>query len=96
MAHYYRNVNAVVFVYDVNNSASFNSLPIWINECRKHNVSSDNVPHLLIGNKCDVESTNRVKTDAAQVNIFLIDFWRFGDFGDFSCLKERKYQIFEV
>jgi len=67
VAHYYRNVNAVVFVYDVNNPASFNSLPIWINECKKHNVSSETVPHLLIGNKCDVESQSRVRTDSAQI-----------------------------
>ncbi|KAI6214620.1 RAB-33 protein [Aphelenchoides besseyi] len=67
VAHYYRNVNAVVFVYDVNNVASFNSLPTWINECKKHNVSSDEVPHILIGNKCDISGESRVRTDVAQV-----------------------------
>uniref|UniRef100_A0AC34QVF0 Ras-related protein Rab-33 n=1 Tax=Panagrolaimus sp. JU765 TaxID=591449 RepID=A0AC34QVF0_9BILA len=68
VAHYYRNVNAVVFVYDVTNPKSFKSLPSWIQECRKHAVTSgDNTPHILIGNKCDLESENRVKTDEAQV-----------------------------
>jgi len=67
VAHYYRNVNAVVFVYDVNNPASFRSLPAWISECKKHSVSANDVPHILIGNKCDVNGPNRVRTDTAQV-----------------------------
>lgn len=68
VSHYYRNVNAVVFVYDVSNPSSFNSLTDWINECRKHSVSSTNdTPHILIGNKCDLTPENRVKTDIAQV-----------------------------
>lgn len=50
VAHYYRNVNAVVFVYDVTNPSSFKSLPSWIEECRKHSLTSgDNTPHILIG-----------------------------------------------
>ncbi|CAD5213893.1 unnamed protein product [Bursaphelenchus okinawaensis] len=67
VAHYYRNVNAVVFVYDVNNMKTFKSLPLWINECKKHGVTSDEVPHILIGNKVDLSTPNRVKTDEAQV-----------------------------
>ncbi|CAD5219337.1 unnamed protein product [Bursaphelenchus xylophilus] len=67
VAHYYRNVNAVVFVYDVNSPKSFKSLPLWINECKKHGVTSDEVPHILIGNKVDLSAPNRVRTDEAQV-----------------------------
>ncbi|VDK71220.1 unnamed protein product [Onchocerca ochengi] len=68
VSHYYRNVNAVVFVYDVNNPSSFHSLNDWISECRKHSVSSTNdTPHILIGNKCDLMQENKVKTDVAQM-----------------------------
>ncbi|KAL4002626.1 Ras-related protein Rab-33A domain protein [Acanthocheilonema viteae] len=68
VSHYYRNVNAVVFVYDVNNPSSFHSLNDWISECRKHSVSStNNTPHILIGNKCDLVLENRIKTDVAQI-----------------------------
>lgn len=42
--HYYRNVHAVVFVYDVTKMASFRNLQTWIevcNEgCRKGSLSS--------------------------------------------------------
>ncbi|EJW82252.1 hypothetical protein WUBG_06837 [Wuchereria bancrofti] len=68
VSHYYRNVNAVVFVYDVSNPSSFHSLNDWISECHRHSVSSTNdTPHILIGNKCDLTVENRVKTDVAQM-----------------------------
>ncbi|VDK18223.1 unnamed protein product [Anisakis simplex] len=68
VSHYYRNVNAVVFVYDVSNEKSFESLATWISECRNHSVSSSkDTPHIIIGNKCDLNPSNRVKTDYAQI-----------------------------
>ncbi|KHN77523.1 Ras-related protein Rab-33 [Toxocara canis] len=68
VSHYYRNVNAVVFVYDVSNPASFRSLSTWISECRNHAVAaSKDTPHILIGNKCDLNPDERVKTDFAQI-----------------------------
>ncbi|KAL3973621.1 solute carrier family 15, member 5 [Sarotherodon galilaeus] len=51
--HYYRNVHAVVFVYDITNAASFHSLPAWIEE-------------ILVGNKCDLQDSVQVNTDLAQ------------------------------
>lgn len=68
VSHYYRNVNAVVFVYDVSDPASFQALPGWISECNKHSVTaSKDTPHILIGNKCDLKTQNRVRTDYAQI-----------------------------
>ncbi|KHJ95070.1 Ras family protein [Oesophagostomum dentatum] len=70
VAHYYRNVNAVVFVYDVTSPSSFASLRSWINECEKNGLTADSeIPRILIGNKCDLKSASnqRVDTDAAQI-----------------------------
>lgn len=84
VAHYYRNVNAVVFVYDVFEPKSFKSLPAWIAECRKHALTaSEDTPHILIGNKCDLQQMKggttlpavereRVKMDQAQVITIII------------------------
>nr|CDJ86500.1 Ras domain containing protein [Haemonchus contortus] len=74
VAHYYRNVNAVVFVYDVTSPSSFASLRSWISECERNGLTADcDVPRILIGNKCDLKSsiTTRVDTDAAQVPLSL-------------------------
>ncbi|CAF1121255.1 unnamed protein product [Adineta steineri] len=61
--HYYRNVHAIVYVYDVTNLASFENLPGWINECDKH-VLDQNLPRVLVGNKCDVSPDDIVVPNA--------------------------------
>ncbi|KAM6953674.1 RAB33B, member RAS oncogene family a [Aplochiton taeniatus] len=63
--HYYRNVHAVVFVYDLTSAASFRSLPGWIEECKQHALGQE-VPRILVGNKCDLQESVQVSTDVAQ------------------------------
>lgn len=62
--HYYRNVHAVVFVYDVTKMASFQNLKLWIQECNGHHVSLK-VPRVLVGNKCDLVSQIQVPSNTA-------------------------------
>ena len=50
--HYYRNVSAVVFVYDVTSVASLVALDSWLEEVRNHGVP-DSASRVLVGNKCD-------------------------------------------
>ena len=59
--HYYRNVHAVVFVYDVTRMSSFENLPGWIEECDAHNLGPE-IPRILVGNKCDVTDKIVVST----------------------------------
>lgn len=63
--HYYRNVHAVVFVYDVTKMASYQSLPLWVEECDEHRLTSD-IPRILVGNKCDCKEKVAVSTNMAQ------------------------------
>lgn len=65
MDHYYRTVHAVIFVYDVTNLSSFESIPEWIEECSRHSVGPL-VPRVLVGNKCDLRERREVPTSAAQ------------------------------
>ncbi|KAG9272172.1 ras-related protein Rab-33A [Astyanax mexicanus] len=62
--HYYRNVHAVVFVYDVTKMASFENLKTWIQECNGHRVSPS-VPRVLVGNKCDLVDQIQVPSNTA-------------------------------
>lgn len=39
--HYYRNVHAVLFVYDVTCAASFASLTSWVEECRQNSLGHE-------------------------------------------------------
>jgi Ras-related protein Rab-33B len=63
--HYYRNVHAVVFVYDVTKMTSFESMPGWIEECDRHNLNRE-IPRILVGNKCDMKEKIAVNTNLAQ------------------------------
>lgn len=64
--HYYRNVHAVVFVYDVTKVASFNNLVNWVEECDRHNLSKS-IPRLVVGNKCDqITDQPSVSANSAQ------------------------------
>ncbi|XP_039253698.2 putative Ras-related protein Rab-33 [Styela clava] len=63
--HYYRNVHAVVFVYDVTKQVSFESLRNWIDECDKYALDRS-IPRILVGNKCDKTDGIQVDTNVAQ------------------------------
>jgi len=63
--HYYRNVHAVVFVYDVTKMTSFEDMPGWIEECDRHNLNKE-LPRILVGNKCDMTDKVAVGTNLAQ------------------------------
>lgn len=63
--HYYRNVHAVIFVYDVTKLSSFENLPTWVDECDRHSLSS-NIPRVLVGNKCDITERKVVSTNMGQ------------------------------
>ncbi|OPJ82162.1 ras-related protein Rab-33A [Patagioenas fasciata monilis] len=62
--HYYRNVHAVVFVYDVTKMTSFTNLKMWIEECNGHAVPAL-VPRVLVGNKCDLKDLIQVPSSMA-------------------------------
>ncbi|KAM8878552.1 ras-related protein Rab-33B-like [Spinachia spinachia] len=63
--HYYRNVHAVLFVYDVTCPASFSSLTAWIEECRQHSLGQE-IPRFLVGNKSDLRDPSRTGGQVGQ------------------------------
>jgi len=65
--HYYRNVNAIVYVYDITRTTSFENLPQWLAECEEHGLDMS-IPRILVGNKCDIQSRAlpSVATSTAQ------------------------------
>ena len=70
ISHYYRNVHAVLFVYDVTNLLTFENLSYWIEEYNRHcgvnGTTNNQIPKLLVGNKCDLDSDIKVNTNMAQ------------------------------
>ncbi|KAM6941155.1 ras-related protein Rab-33B-like [Lycodopsis pacificus] len=63
--HYYRNVHAVLFVYDVTCPASFCSLTAWIEEFRQNSLGQE-IPRFLVGNKSDLRDPSRTDSQVSQ------------------------------
>ncbi|KAM9856738.1 ras-related protein Rab-33B-like [Aulostomus maculatus] len=63
--HYYRNVHAVLFVYDVSCPASFRSLSSWIEECRQNSLGQE-IPRFLVGNKSDLRGRTSTGAQVSQ------------------------------
>ncbi|XP_058497743.1 ras-related protein Rab-33B-like [Solea solea] len=63
--HYYRNVHAVLFVYDVTFPASFSGLMSWVEECRQNSLGQE-IPRFLVGNKNDLRDSRRTDGQVSQ------------------------------
>nr|XP_057945721.1 ras-related protein Rab-33B-like [Doryrhamphus excisus] len=63
--HFYRNVHAVLFVYDVTCPASFSNLSAWVEECRQNSIGQD-VPRFLVGNKSDLRDVTETDVQVSQ------------------------------
>jgi Ras-related protein Rab-1A len=55
---YYKHVNAVMIVYNISDTESFNNIVYWIKEYKK-NVP-ENTPVILIGNQCDLQNERQI------------------------------------
>ena len=64
--HYYRNVHAVIFVYDVTRKSTFDNIQKWLDEFQCNATHSKNIPRLIIGNKCDLHADREVRTSEAK------------------------------
>lgn len=67
VVHYYRNVSAVIFMYDITRESSFRALATWLQEYDHYGISDEGeVPKLMIGNKCDLIHERIVSSNQAR------------------------------
>lgn len=67
VVHYYRNVSAVIFMYDITREGSFKALATWLQEYEHYRLSDEGeVPKLMIGNKCDLIHERVVSSNQAR------------------------------
>lgn len=62
--NYFRNANGILFVYDISDQKSFDSIKNWIIDSEKFDTECQKI---LVGNKCDLEE-NRVVTKDEMEN----------------------------
>ena len=65
VASYYRGANVALVIFDITNHASFDSLPVWIENYYKNGPEEKNI--ILIGNKKDMEESRQVTRQEAEI-----------------------------
>lgn len=61
---YYRGSHAVMLVFDVTNRESFDNVRQWVADVRR--FGGDQLPMVLVGNKCDCEAQRQVSDAEAD------------------------------
>ena len=67
---YARNANAIIFVYDITDKASFYELSQWIEEVDEANDYPTNVMKVLIANKYDLYVPEHDEDDEVELDLF--------------------------
>ena len=62
---YYKGAHGIIVTYDVTDRESFAAVQNWMAEVEKY--ASHNISRILVGNKCDLESSRAVSTEEGQV-----------------------------
>lgn len=57
---YYRNLDGVIFVYDITKRNSFIDVENWLSEVRQYGPNDGHVKMVLLGNKSDLEDEREV------------------------------------
>ena len=60
---YFKNAEAVLFVFALNNQESFSEIQNWINLFHNAHNGNPNIPKFLVGNKCDLKEKNIEQND---------------------------------
>ena len=59
----YRGANGVLFIYDITNRQSFNSVRKWIKDTESYD---EDIKGIILGNKIDLEDQRQVKTEELE------------------------------
>lgn len=62
---YYRGAMGILLVYDVGEANSFTNVRNWMRQIDQN--AAENVNRVLIGNKCDVDASDRVRVNLSAV-----------------------------
>ena len=69
ITQYYRNIDGVIFVYDITRRDTFINVDSWLKEMKRYSESDNKEPIILvlIGNQNDREDEREVSTNEGQL-----------------------------
>ena len=98
---YYKNADGVLFVFDISDKKSFDSLQNWMELFNENHNEKKSIPVYLIGNKCDLErnvdkeSIDKFKKETGfeyrEVSALADDETKFSEI--FQGMAEKIYNI---
>lgn len=63
---FYRDSHAVIIVYDITNSDSFEHVKDWVREIKENTTDSEKLVRYLVGNFCDKTDERKITKEEAQ------------------------------
>ena len=88
---YFKNVDAVLFIFSINNEKSFEDVKTWINLFNENYNGKENIPKYLVGNKLDLER----KVNKDLVNEFINENKKYKYFETSAKLNDGINELFE-
>jgi Ras-related protein Rab-8A len=67
---YYRGAMGILLVYDVTDDTSFGNVRNWMRQIQQN--AAENVNRVLLGNKCDIDPSERVRRYGNQFNLVIL------------------------
>ena len=61
---FYKKADGIIITYDITAANTFDNVTTWLSSINEN--TQDNVPRILVGNKCDLEDQRLVNKKQAQ------------------------------
>lgn len=95
-------LDLLIYYSCVSYKVVFQNVLVWIEECEKHNLTNQ-VPRILVGNKCDCTDSKAVNTNLAQrvadahnmpvSSYLLLYFQNYGYYFNGTCLFDFQAKL---
>ena len=97
---YFKNCDAVFFVFSLNNKSSFIDIKDWINLFGENHNGKKDITRILVGNKCDIESKdieqNLINNLEEEQNIKYIETSAKNDLNINNLFQEIAENLYDI
>ena len=81
----YSNLDGAIIVYDITKAKSYEEIDKWISELKQN--SNENIPHILLANKCDLLFLRNIDTEEGSKKALDLNC----EFYETSCIEDKGF-----